>query len=125
MPSETGALLSYAAAHADLPSSGLSCSGRHMDDRSAFFALNVLFVRRQLWRSRYLQAQRDMDESMELGRQHAGAGPSDADFDALARLMMKSEAADADYLALLSAVADRIISAAKRGQLSDHAGMSG
>ena len=96
-----------------------------MDDRSAFFALNVLFVRRQLWRSRYLQAQRDMDESMELRRQHGGAGPSDADFDALARSMMKSEAADADYLALLSVVADRIISAAKRGQLSDHAGMSG
>jgi hypothetical protein len=96
-----------------------------MVNSSGFFALNVLFVRRQHRRARYLQAQRDLGESMDLRRQHGGGGPSDADFGELAQLMMKSEAADADYLALLSTVAGQIIDDAKRGQFSGHAGMSG
>jgi hypothetical protein len=83
-------------------------------DSSQIIALNILFVRRKHWRAKYVRAQRDMDDAAALRREHGGPGPSDADFDELARLMMKSERADTEYLQMLGVVARGLIDKARR-----------
>lgn len=82
-------------------------------DASQFIALDILFLRRRHCRVMYLRAQRAMDDA--LARRRPGSeAPSDADFDELSRLMMKSERADVEYLRMLGAVTRGVIEDAKR-----------
>jgi hypothetical protein len=83
-------------------------------DSSQITALDILFVRRKHWRARYVRAQREVDDAAARQREHGGPGPTDADFDELARLMMKSERADAEYLHMLGVVARRLIDEVRR-----------
>ena len=83
-------------------------------DSSQIIALNILFVRRKHWRAKYLHAQREIDDAAALRLERGGEGPSNAEFDELAHLMMKSERADAEYLHMLGVVARRLIDEARR-----------
>ena len=69
-----------------------------------------------MFRRSYLRARRDMDDALALRLQHGGKGPSAADLEQLAQLMMRSERADEAYLRMLAAFADEVIDEARRGR---------